>query len=718
MIAPAVLGAQVEGSFKYYVDPVLGVDTNVGTRTAPLKSIVKAKELAKAAGPGQRIGLLAGALFRQASSTEFFGDTNFKTTRFGRYGLGANPIISGGTLTTGWTKPEEAGAEKLTNGGFESGTVGSAPTSWTVTSGTVTESEEQKTGGSRSAKFVNTGTSCRIQQTISCEGGKSYVFKLAHREATAARQMAVRVTIVSGAESGKFLHTNGSWSTAETPNLILPESLNAWATVEFPFTLPGSGAMNVEYFIETFEANMTCFADEVSVKPLSAGTGNVYQATLATEPTCLITQKEGATVFYGKAKKAASIAAMTEGTWFWASNKLYLYLPGAANPSGFTVDAAVVGQTIMLNEASVSEIDQTDFRLSPYHPIFARSRGQIFKRLNLRYCGFLSGKAGTIEVGKAGANTRVTLVTADYCDSTVVWINQAANVEVDHCTMTHIGALGTEADGIQGQDTGESPASFMYLHDNHISMEAAGEKSCINIGTMVTGGETPGVGSRIERNTLIGPASSSVLGLGQSQCMVRDNLITEGFHGIWIGQNHSQTEDTFFRNLITLCERGITFEGGTYSADRDCTKLLIANQTVYCKKRGLSTFDGTFKTLLSGRVVNCIFWCPESSSDPIIRVQSLKSGETLVFENCIIGPERSGKPLIEWLGTSYETLAAAAAANPTVFVNCLSSSSLTYPKFTEPASGDFSLKTGSPALGAGAAVSALGVAAAGNIGAK
>lgn len=725
----------VEQSHHVYIDPLpiteggTGKASGAGTKAEPVLTLTEAKTKLEALesgkgkeGPGKSLGIHRGRTLRATSSFELFGGSEkkfWKSIRIGNFGQGMIPNITGGLAVSGWI---------------------AAPPLGSITEGnSATQSLSQHSA--YAIPFI-------ALQSISVEKIKMHT----GTEASTALSVLYAIMSDSSSKPGSVL-AEGTYVGTPPTNSLIETSIASTALVKgtkywlsfsplggnIKFKQTTTGTINYrptektvtrisEFVWSTTETHSPIYIFATAASESSSG---IFSASLTTEPTCLMVTTSGTKIFYGAGAKATSLATIAEGQWWWEANTLYLWLTGGSSPSGSTVEAATFAPLIELNEVLYPIMDGIALNLGAYHMLVMRGAGAIFKRGTLSYCGFKSGNAGTIEIDSE--NSRLTSSTAIYCDSTPVYFAHTAsagdssNSQVDHWTMSYLGSAGTECDGIQTAETTAFPNNNMWSHNNTITMNPTSEKACINMGTMVTPGEIASIGSRIEHEVLKGPSDSSVLGIGQSQHTTRYCTLSEGYHGFYIGQDHNQTEVTLANTLIVGMHNGIAFPGG-HTAERERSKFLFANLTgVEAVRLALTIYaeESNHEDLFSGEFVNCLLWTnaklAEYETLPILRIQKIKTGEKIVFRNNIIGPERTGKTLLEILGHSYETLAAAEAATfgagvlegKVEFVACQSSKITSYPRLEATT---FKPEIGSPAISAGAAVPSLGIAAGGNIG--
>ena len=82
------------------MDSVNGSDSNQGTQAAPWKTIAKVNSTTLT--PGQSVGFASGGVWRETLTVAHSGSAGNPIT-FGAYGTGAQPIITGADLVSGWT---------------------------------------------------------------------------------------------------------------------------------------------------------------------------------------------------------------------------------------------------------------------------------------------------------------------------------------------------------------------------------------------------------------------------------------------------------------------------------------------------------------------------------------------------------------------------------------------------------------------------------------
>lgn len=88
-------------SFTYYVDSANGSDSNPGNQAAPWKTIAKVNSTNLT--PGQSVGFARGGMWRETLNIWRASGTAGSPITFGAYGSGANPILDGTSLVTGWS---------------------------------------------------------------------------------------------------------------------------------------------------------------------------------------------------------------------------------------------------------------------------------------------------------------------------------------------------------------------------------------------------------------------------------------------------------------------------------------------------------------------------------------------------------------------------------------------------------------------------------------
>lgn len=670
---------QCDESFTYYVDPVAGLDGNTGSKALPYQTLGHALSVATA---GQSIGIKAGSEIREGAQRNIPADS----IRLGKYGSGALPIVSGGTVVTGWasTATSTPTSNILTNGDLETWVSGS-PSSWTVLP-TVTQSTAQHESGTSSAQVRAGTTNGKIHQTISSglTSSAPYAVTFWHLEDTLSIQVSTQITCVANGVTN-YLTAGGTWTTTNT--VIQINTVTSWTQFSIGFmTLPLTTQLTV--FGQSFSGgSYNAYVDNFVMGPSAAG--NTYSATLASTPTMVVAGTTPLT-------QGSSSTTLTTNQWFYTGGTLFVNL-GGTNPSGVTVETNAV-IPLFVNTHNYPVFRNRDIRFGLSQALKTSTcMGGIVDRCNFQWTADVSSSGNVLlaEGSAVGAAPwRITRSTFQQLLNDGIWVHNTQNVQIDHNTMSQIGFLAgdIQSDGIQIEDTfitgglvANPTSAGAWIHHNSIDMTGSfSPKGCV----LHNDYYNTTAGALVEHNTLKG--GNYGVAVSASGMIVRYNTIS-GQISNFGGNIHVDTVNTatinvqLSFNLMTGSSRSGLIIQATSNPRYGWTinKNTIANAA-------WSGLD--IQAPFGGTIEDDIIWCPGATA-PVLRVTSIEAGQTLNLDYCIIGPESTG--FISWLGTSYNTLAAWQTATG-LGAHCSSSD----PKFTNSSGGDFTLQAGSPAIGA------------------
>ena len=385
----------------YYVDTASSGGDGTTTATSGAQAAFATVAAAQAALTGDQhdnsLLFKRGCTWREQFTVGAAGTAGHPFT-VGKYGTtGADPIISGADLVTGWSVPP-AGGE--TGGLFvadaEDG--GTADFTGVTTAGTATfAAGAVANNGSYGYTATSDGASnafgyktfdaqgdmylrfyVRVKSGFNISG--TYVLQQIFSLKNAAGNMSMRGAVYEQAEGHFYIYVNMPWG-GYVSGTSAEISLDTWYRVEAHFKVDGSVGggqawLNGTSFLNNFTLNTTSkepvkaeigistainisgagsvvYFDDVKAdtSPIGAyggGAGapeDVYQATVAYTPTIVI--GDGT-----KLTKVANLASITEaGEWFYDSGATLLYVRTAdsGDPTGDTIEADVRDQCILVN---------------------------------------------------------------------------------------------------------------------------------------------------------------------------------------------------------------------------------------------------------------------------------------------------------------------------------------------------------------------------------
>jgi GH18 family chitinase len=308
------------GTFTYHVDSVNGLDSNPGTLANPWKTIAKVNSTTLL--PGQSVGFKSGGTWREQLTPRQSGTAGYPIT-FGAYGSGAQPIIKGSDLVTGWT-----------NNAGSATSVGDTPTS-TRAVGTTVEIWNR----------VTTGASALPLQSYSAYFGGGWKNATLLKFALYTDSSNHVGTLIANTTSAQISLVQNSWNAAPVPSgPTLSASTPYWICMQsnggadsFPGKTSGGtqSAYLYSFTFGTFPSIPSGLAYNNSGSSVymdigSTGVLNTWYATVTRQPY---------TVWFNGTlgTEEATVAAVgAANEWYWASNLLYVYSttnPGTAYTS-------------------------------------------------------------------------------------------------------------------------------------------------------------------------------------------------------------------------------------------------------------------------------------------------------------------------------------------------------------------------------------------------
>lgn len=501
-------------TFNWHVDPSAGNDsTGTGTKALPYLTLSKAHTVASA---GQSVGMLAGSTHRLASTLSLT-----KRLRIGAYGTGARPIISGGTLATGWSAAYTGvpSSDLLTGGNLDTWTTTTACTGWTTTP-TILREDTLFHSGSHAVRIASGGVAGKLQQSISLTANAHYAFSAWYFTDTVGKNISYQISITSGTNSGQFLQDNGTWGAAHS---IVTTNSQTYKNVTQSFVMANQTA-TVQLTLQSYDGGTyNGYWDDAQLGPNTLS-GSIFSAALATQPAGVTWTHSGTTVGL---VLGASAAALTSNQYYWASNVLTVNVGG--DPTGDAVDAATT--TILLN---IDTVDGMVFRgLGFRHGAdqmlkIANSQGTVVDNCAFRYTWYVANSGNLVIQNGSTAGTMPTRVCRNAFDHLMndnIWVYNTQNVQIDHNTISYVGWLAgdVQSDGIQIEDYfGTTPnSSGLWIHHNNIDMTfTSSPKGCIVFNG--SGAYTATENAVIEYNTLVG--GNYGMGLHSGNTVFRYNV--------------------------------------------------------------------------------------------------------------------------------------------------------------------------------------------------
>lgn len=246
----------------------------------------------------------------------------------------------------------------------------------------------------------------------------------------------------------------------------------------------------------------------------------------------------------------------------------------------------------------------------------------------------------------------------------------------------------TGADGIQLNGASGTLNNFI-VKDNVVRRESkTTTKGCIIV--------ERGSGGLISGNRVF--RGKFGIAIYTSNTVVEYNYLEDiGFNdALRMWENRGQTNVTLRYNIVNGCENAGLSIGNSAQTLTPMSNIRVYNNLIY------NTYWGVgFGLPVSGEFKNNIVWS-DVHVNPHRRLGFIGviPGETFVSDYNII-QDKGTSPMVRWLGTNYYDLTSYQAASGSD-ANSLSSS----PMWVAPASANFQLQSGSPAIDAGAALGA------------
>ena len=669
--------------FDFHVDSVNGSNTADGLTPATAWQTLAKATTSATLGPGARIGLARGSLFRETWNWPASTGTESAPVVCGAYGAGAKPRISGANVVAGtWTPYAPAGGsiESLVNGGFETWTNSTTPGTWVKSLGgtsTVTQETTDRHGGASAIRTtvdaVNSGVG--VNQTVSFTAGQPAVYSFWHKIATGTPSIGWQVRIQSGTYNGYFLQANGTWSTTD-PGLQPFASGASWAQFSRSFTMPDAdGTVRVSF--QRSNGSCAYLVDDASLAFTLPGdpVPDVYQISLATQPYVV-------TVNGVKAPKGTS-ASLTGGQWWWSSGTLYLHSTVA--PAGLAVEAGARDNAVYLHETPLRpnvRFENIRFELSNDTAVSDNKNNNV----ELVDCEFYGTAKRThngayaVSIASGGRLRRVVL---DAISNDGIYGFDWYEPLVEDCEVTVVS--GDSSDCMQLDYATEPSADTNWVVRNTLFHFEAPDSPK---GCFITFG-SDGLFEHNECNGGNFGTSMAANDITVRDCVYRDQL---ALGALRIADNNSQPLSGHLYERVTIIrpQYGIMIESPSGNPARSnltydhLTLVDATSRAVYIKNQ------------VSGTIRNSVLWAPDRTN-ALVDVVGVVSGQTFTLDTCVIGPELPGVPLITWGGVAYNTLAAFTAAHPGIAIDC----QVVDPEFVDEANENYTPAAGSPLIGAG-----------------
>jgi len=758
-------------TFTYYVDSVNGSDSNPGTLAAPWKTISKVNSTKLS--PGQSVGFKRGGTWRETLTPGQSGTVGSPIT-FGAYGTGEQPILSGLDVVSSWTPEVQHGTDfrsfstlqgwwllsEMSNDRADStpyantlsqnGTVAhaSGPNSVISNAATFVGASSQslsRTNANLSAGFpgkngfsgsltigawvkpgdqtgavevMNTG--CSYGMTINTAGAAATfaIFDDSYRYHAANSTVAIH--------SGTWYHLVGTWNSSTGSMHVYvngedvtngkPISASMHSTTD-SFRIGGPNSCFGNGYYDGAVAEPFVFSSELTGAQVASvfqygiagGMFTAYYTTASSDPIQVI--EDGV-----RLQSVASKALLTAGHWYFdvGNPRVYIRTFEDASPSGHNIE--------------IGARDHVITSLSHQYLIFhnltwrgARAAGMHFwgvsTGLVVDSCvGEYNGGGGfTLYDGTTTANTdRVALThnTIRFNGATGIGNSQKAftNWLIDSNAVYSNAQISTNS---QGSQTGISVYSSGIDLNSPVPPNQTGQGTVISNNVVYNNGIVnghpspyPSQGVGIWLDTINGATVANNLTYGNSG----PGLLSEKDIGTVWKYNISNGDAKYAVSAGT----GIGSLHVVVDETTNGTGNLFANNTIYGGWWGIYVYSQDTST-----ISNNIF-----RNNLVLGAAAYQfnagaggnndgtHGSGNVYDHNAFGP--AGATLAYWTGTG----AIAAYSELDKAYGSAMNNLQTNPLLANPATGDFTLQTGSPAIGAGVYIPGVSTANPPNIGAK
>jgi len=611
-----------------------------------------------ALAPGDSVLFRRGQTWREQLTVPSSGSAGNPIT-FGAYGSGADPIINGTDIITGWTEHLE---NILTNGDFEDWADPTCPDGWSK-EGTHDASNYVEESPANKLHIVSDGTWTGIVQGANLIQGVTYSY-------------SIKVdTVISGSIKLRFGGTSSE---------VVIDSVGTHTGQK------GVGAGDTRFFVAR---NVACdiVVDEVIVSP-----PNLWKATVTTEP--------GRVWFDGTVgTKRTSLATVTAaGDWYWAGGVLYIY--STSDPdTAFTnpgVEVTTATAAINTNAKSYVTIDGIDLQKATNGVYVSVADATTPSNITVQNCTISDVDLSAVLIGDT-IGTHVTPSEVTIANNTFTnWHRKYPGPGSDY-------ALGTiwapalyvlYGDGSGGDNLTVSSNTFTSdITGNDSNQYRNGIAIYTGDNLIISGNIITGADHGIQ---VSGPGTAN--GYVDTYTITRNYIHDTADDAIWLAGVQSTDSLTAYNLLVANGDQGIATQAcgtGSYGT--------IANNTIdssyYCS---ILFIYGIGSTNLQNNIITN-YGISGSNADPtngkVVAAVCLSTGTTNLgsgtVDNNIYYKSGNSTPFYEL------TLAARTLTQWKSDMSKDASSLNSDPLFVDAANYDFHLQSGSPCINSGTPVS-------------
>lgn len=384
--------------------------------------------------------------------------------------------------------------------------------------------------------------------------------------------------------------------------------------------------------------------------------------------------------------RAASVAALADGQYFWDATALKLYVKdsaGSPNTSGRVYEAAQRNY-VMLSETGKTNIVFSGLRFEKANYNLAVV-SSFSHRHTFQDCEFFFGSSAAQRASAGVCADRCDYVRVERCrlewlegDGIYVQRGNYASVignEIDHL-FDEGGDNGPDGIQINGLNT---RADFFVVKDNVVRRDSdKTNKGCIIVAT--------GSGGLISGNSTYKGAFG--IAIYTNDTLVEYNYV-EGAgraDGLRMWENSDQKNVTVRYNIVNGCTASGLSVGNSNPPANPKTDINVYNNLFY------NTFYGaTYGVPVSGSFRNNIVWSNPSNLGRRLRYVGVIAGQPFASDNNILQDEGAGK-FVDWMGVTYYSMEDYQFASSQDL-----NSTTADPQFANASAADFHLQPASPA---------------------
>jgi len=724
-MAGITMGGGNGESYTYYVDSSAGSDSNAGTLALPWQTIAKVNGTTLT--PGQSVGFKRGGLWRETLTPGQSGSAGSPIT-FGAYGAGANPVIDGTDVISGFTTHTSVASANLFAGDINSAT-------FSLSASTVASGSDPK-GGTSGSVITDDGTNAEhLAETYPAQTpGTTYTFSVFAKAGTLS-WVRLHTSWSGGTQCNYWFNvgTGQIGSNYKTDGCTASSLLagNGFYRISVTTVDPsGSTYVNTRISMESGDGIYNYVGTGKSLTlawsqwEASTSAGNYTSGGTFTDYSLAMGTAPGQVFENGtRYLPVADQAHLNVGNSWWSGSSIYIRTSGNNAPTGYTLTASQRNFGVNISGKSYLTVTGIDVRAANIDIVVAEdSTGVTISNLTVRdavWQGIRSRTSGTtyrnnlLVSGVTSLNNGNTgICFSGYTkNSTVVDSVANGNGQLWSTTVNDLQFSG-------GIRTIDFPPGSTHSNGLLITRNTTLSNGVDYNGLAVTwpqSNETLANGIGIWIDTA--DPNGAVVSYNVSGLNKLHGIYIENDSGILVHHNVAYSNDVAGIGVAT-----------SNNTDGTTTRnMQIYSNTLWGNVTNSALVYAWGQLLLSGYYPLMAAGCVNNTVQDNISVAAVAGPELLTEFGCendtthgtgnvytynAFGPQAAN--FIEWgLGAFQSTYTSWATAYGSV-TNALT----TDPLLTNPAAGDFTLQAGSPAIGAGVVISGITPASNVNIGAK